>query len=1096
MSERRTKWKKATAFILLAVLIAILALPFLVTFGVTSEPKMASRVEKILGEKIALLDTQMKDALEGDHTAWLNMYGVPDDMILYRFESDTLQSWVNQFSVLNDDIKSRVLVPSLSNLRGNASLSDITKEASFVNYGPKWYLVKAIVEGDTRIIGGLEISDEIYRLKEGFSIQPLSVTGGTAIYAGDKPVFKITTDTIRGRTHGNALFSPTLYSDSTFFPSLGVMLTANVIIIILLAIVYLARALFIRKRWAVVLCRLGVLILPAYIYFILSSVTANSNIRLELYKINELSVYTGIVYVTVIGLIVSTLMLLGIVLEAIFRRNVLVERGLRFIFSAVAAVLLVLTTASLGFRKEADRVDVWANRLSMDRDISLEIKLRTEENTIANDPLIASLTMADGTDAIILNRISEQNLRSVSQDYDLSLLILRDNDPDPKAVAYFNDRIRSGEPIADGSRFLYSSDASGRARYTGIFLYFDENLGISRMMLGVEPKSYREGRGYDAILGLQSPGKVLIPPTYSYAKFIDGRLASYTGSYPYPTARTGNKLGHYIERGYSHIARQVADNEVIILSRQKTDTFEYFIATFFIGVVIFIIISTLIFPNHGRKRKERQKNYYKTRIGLVLYVSLIVTLLTLASISTIFVYNRNIASNRNMMSEQISSIKGLIESRIRHFGNLGDLRQQEIDALIEEIGTSTRTDITLYDRSGKVASSTNVEIFYRMIFGSRVDEEAYNNIVNKHWLYFAKKQKAGKRSYYMIYAPIINSAGEMMGIVSAPYNNDNNYDFETAAIIHTVSIFTVFVVLLILARIIITAVVDMMFKPLSEMGRKMNKTDISNPEYIEYDRDDEISALVKAYNVMVHDLSDSTKKLAQAERDKAWSNMARNVAHEIKNPLTPMKMQLQRIISLKSRNNPLWVERFDEAAKIFLDQIDILTDTANEFSTFAKLYTEEPAEIDIDRLIQDQVTMFDNRDNIKITYIGIDGAHIMGPKPQLTRVFVNLITNAIQAIEGMNDGEGRPDGQIFISLRLSQQDGFYDISIEDNGPGVAEENLGNLFVPEFTTKSSGSGLGLAICRNIIDKCGGDIQYSRSYTLQGACFTIHYPKMKI
>lgn len=1096
MADWRKTWKTATAFILLAALIALLVLPFILRFGVTSENKMAASIEQSLNEKLVLLDQQMEKAINGDKNAWLDVTGVPEDMIIYRYESDTLQSWVNQFTVLNDDIRTRTMIPNLSNLRDNASLSTIGSEPEFVNYGPKWYLVKSISDQGTRVIGGLEISDEIYRLKDGFSIQPLSVTGGTAICAAGKPVFKLLTATVRGRVHGNALFSPVLYSDSHLFPSIGVMMTVNIFIIILVAIIYLTRALFIRKRRAVIACGAGAVLLPVYVYLMLSSVTENSNIHLELYKINELSVYTGMIYAAVIGLIGSSLLLAGIVLQAKFHRNILAFRWVRFGFSALAAIFLVLSTAFLGFRKEEERVDVWANRLSMDRDIGLEMQLKSEENTIANDPLIATLTMTDGTEAIILNRISEQNLRSVSQDYDLSLLILRDNAPDPKAVAYFNERIRSGVPIADGSKFLYSSDASGKARYTGIFLYYDKNLGISRMMLGVEPRSYREGRGYDAILGLQSPGKVLIPPTYSYAKFIDGRLASYTGSYPYPTARTSGKTGHYIERGYSHIAKQISDNEVIILSRQKTDIFEYLMATFFIGMVLFIITSCLT-VRHRRRclREKKNNNYYKTRIALVLYVSLTFTLLTLAAISTLFVYNRNNISNKNMMADQISAIKGLIESRIRHYNSFDDLRHQELDALVEEIGSSTRNDITLYDRHGKVITSTNVEIFFRMILASRIDEEAYDNIVNRHWLYFAKKQKTGKRSYYMIYAPVMNASGEIIGLVSAPYNNENNYDFETAAIIHTVSIFTVFILLLIFARIIITAVVDMMFKPLSEMSRKMNKADLSNPEYIVYDRDDEISSLVRAYNVMVHDLAESTKKLAQAERDKAWSNMARNVAHEIKNPLTPMKMQLQRIISLKARNNPLWIERFDEAAKIFLDQIDILTDTANEFSTFAKLYTEEPAEIDIDRLIQDQVTMFDNRENIKITYVGIEGAHIMGPKPQLTRVFVNLITNAIQAIEGMNDGQGRPDGAIFISLRLSQQDGFYDISIEDNGPGVSEENLGNLFVPEFTTKSSGSGLGLAICRNIIQKCGGDIQYSRSYTLQGACFTIHYPKMK-
>ena len=110
------------------------------------------------------------------------------------------------------------------------------------------------------------------------------------------------------------------------------------------------------------------------------------------------------------------------------------------------------------------------------------------------------------------------------------------------------------------------------------------------------------------------------------------------------------------------------------------------------------------------------------------------------------------------------------------------------------------------------------------------------------------------------------------------------------------------------------------------------------------------------------------------------------------------------------------------------------------------------------------------------------------PRPQLTRVVVNLITNAIQAVDE-NKGEKR----LLVSLRNAAEDGFYEIVVEDNGPGVDQENQDKIFTPDFTTKTSGSGLGLAICRRIVDHCGGSISYSRSFALGGACFTVKYPK---
>jgi nitrogen fixation/metabolism regulation signal transduction histidine kinase len=268
----------------------------------------------------------------------------------------------------------------------------------------------------------------------------------------------------------------------------------------------------------------------------------------------------------------------------------------------------------------------------------------------------------------------------------------------------------------------------------------------------------------------------------------------------------------------------------------------------------------------------------------------------------------------------------------------------------------------------------------------------------------------------------------------------------------------------------------------------MGASDVDSLEYLEYDRDDEITTLVQSYNKMVSDLSDSTRKLAQAERDKAWSGMARQVAHEIKNPLTPMKLQLQRLIRLKQKGDPHWQDIFDEVAKVVLDHIDILSETANEFSTFAKLYTEEPTSMDLDLVLREEIAMFDNRENIQINYMGLKDAVATGPKPQLTRVFVNLINNAIQVVEEQGGGT------IQISLRNSSSgDGFYDIVFEDSGPGVASENVDKLFTPNFTTKSSGTGLGLAISRSILERCGARISYSRSFVLGGACFTIVYPK---
>jgi nitrogen fixation/metabolism regulation signal transduction histidine kinase len=468
----------------------------------------------------------------------------------------------------------------------------------------------------------------------------------------------------------------------------------------------------------------------------------------------------------------------------------------------------------------------------------------------------------------------------------------------------------------------------------------------------------------------------------------------------------------------------------------------------------------------------------------------------MTAISILFVYKRNEVNMHNLMTSRITTIQAFVERMARTASSWQSLNTPEFTAQLENIGNTTKSDISIFTPGGKVFKSTTPEVFERMIMGSRLDEEAYHNIRDLHQRFFIHREKVTDFSYWALYAPIFNDNGQMVAIISVPYT-DSNFDFRREAFFHGALIFNIFLLLLIGSLIFSTREVSSLFSPLIEMGKKMNAADINNLQYIIYKREDEISSLVDAYNRMVKDLSESTKKLAQAERDNAWSQMARQVAHEIKNPLTPIKLQIQRLIRLKEKNNPAWEERFDEVSAVVLEHIDILTETANEFSTFAKLYSEEPVLLDLDKTLKDQLLIFDNRENIRIEYVGLEEAFVMAPKPQLIRVFVNLITNAIQAVEIQQehdeDLEIQSEGRVFISLRKSTREGYYDITFEDNGPGVSEENLNRLFTPNFTTKSSGTGLGLAICRNIVEKCEGEIHYQRSFALGGAAFIVTIPK---
>ena len=1137
MTRRKPHTRKRTLW----WAIAAAALTVTAVLTLRSSPpdvgKAAERAEKDLVKRMEALDSQIETALAEDR-GWIGDLGLPRDMVLYRYVEDTLQSWCNQFPVKNDDITGKVVIQRLSRPMESISspLAEIGDIPSFVNYGQKWFIVKSRSKGPVRVIAGLEVMDTVdeddagginpkINPGRGYSIVPLSENGGSVVRIDGKPVFKIASESISGQgtfvspALFSKLFSPTIYADGRILNSLGVVLTLSLSIVAAVCLVFAFRKRILRRildgshprRRLAIHTALLILLLAgilAYTHFIFKSLILNSGITLELYRLSELNVYSLLVYLMLTCLLM-TVPLVGIMLEPPLKKLLGIRLDplsgtSRIVLAILFAAYIAATAGTLGFRKERDRVNMLANRLSMDRDISMELQLRLIEDKISSDQLISSLTVLPNSANIILNRIVESYMVGLSQDYDILVELFPENEKNPETISYFTGMVSGGTVIAEGTRFRYHRDAGGNSFYTGNFAYYNPGNGVTMMLLTVSPKSNREDRGYARILGYSAPGDVVLPARYSYAKYSFSKLVSYKGNYAYPTVLDeererellGVKGGYVRMNGYTHFINNVSEEDFILISRPNTVRSYYFVAFLFLTLILFFCLSFMnLFRN---RRKVKEKNYYKSRINASMMVALVMTLIALATVSVLFVYRRTNANLKYSMAEKTNSIQTLLEARCRFARDYTDWNTQEAGAALEDVSNTMKCDITLYTTGGKEFRSTTPEVFDRLLLGTRMNQDAFENIIYKNRRYYIGKEKTGDSETYFLYAPVFNSQGKMLAIMGAPFT-DESFDFKSEAVLHSITIVTVFLILLLLARLLMGRAVDKMFKPITEVGRKMNEVDINNLEYIVYERDDEVSSLVRAYNLMVHDLYNSTKQLTQAERDKAWATMARQVAHEIKNPLTPIKLQIQRLIRMKSNGNPAWGDRFDEISVEVLRQIDLLAETAGEFSTFAKLYTEEPVEIDLDKLLKEEIDLFDSHENIDFSYMGLEGAKVTGPKPQLTRVFVNLIGNSVQAIENAQneiaEKGGEPfRGKVTVSLRLSNKEGYYDIVFEDNGPGVSDENRSRLFTPNFTTKSNGTGLGLAICRNIVEKCEGEIFYSKSFSLKGACFTVRYPRI--
>lgn len=254
-------------------------------------------------------------------------------------------------------------------------------------------------------------------------------------------------------------------------------------------------------------------------------------------------------------------------------------------------------------------------------------------------------------------------------------------------------------------------------------------------------------------------------------------------------------------------------------------------------------------------------------------------------------------------------------------------------------------------------------------------------------------------------------------------------------------------------------------------------------EKIDYIRTDEMGALVDAYNKMVDQLDENIKLLAKTEREMAWREMAQQIAHEIKNPLTPMKLNLQfmqRAANIEDAED--FKLRFKETSDILIKQIDTLASTASLFSDFAKIPATDNEILNLSELVENTVKLFEDN-AIRFEYEIPSGIFLYTNKEQISRVLINILKNAKESISENARG--------VISVNMRKNIKNIAIAIKDNGTGIPEHLKERIFEPKFTTKSTGSGIGLAISKKIAESMGGEI-IVRSEENKGSEFIVLLP----
>ena len=346
-------------------------------------------------------------------------------------------------------------------------------------------------------------------------------------------------------------------------------------------------------------------------------------------------------------------------------------------------------------------------------------------------------------------------------------------------------------------------------------------------------------------------------------------------------------------------------------------------------------------------------------------------------------------------------------------------------------------------------------------------------------------QNFGKGQYALAYWYFYDSKGKPMLIANVVY--EKSYDRISELKITLKEISTGYILLFLVAAAMAFLLSRNITRSLDIITKRIRKTKLGQyNEPIEWQNSDEIGELVNEYNRMLKQLEISALKLAQSERESAWREMAQQVAHEIKNPLTPMKLRVQQLERTWKEKPEEFNGRLHAFSESMIEQIDALARIANEFSHFAKMPKPNLALENLDTTLHSVIELFDNVQQVKITYRAqlLHPALVLVDKDQLIRVLNNLLNNAIQAIP-----TGR-NGEIDVCLRVSEH--HVIVRIQDNGVGITQENKQRIFVPNFTTKSNGTGLGLAMVKTIVEQNQGSV-FFRSKEEKGASFFISLPR---
>ncbi|MEI6049789.1 MAG: ATP-binding protein [Bacteroidota bacterium] len=783
--------------------------------------------------------------------------------------------------------------------------------------------------------------------------------------------------------------------------------------------------------------------------------------------------------------------------------------NLAVIFSVIMGIYSLYLFTALSEKKLTEKLKIQAVTFSTENDPEAEHLLLDLWPVLSNDSTLAGMMKVDYFEKIDFERISNYLQEKYFTGYwrnfnfyppvlcrnDQSLWVGQGSEVMENCFSFFEDRIRRDGHQLTGTNFYFIDNQGGRSYYIGR-LFFKTHRGSAN---GLFIEFYSDVNvfqpGYSELLLDKKYNGYARLKDYSFAKYINGKIVLRNGEFPYDETdaayvEESRDYKFFNTEGFKHILYKNG-NATVLISRPELTAEDMIISFAYLFAFILLFFNLLLLIVRRPELKILLNLNFRQKLQLSFIGVLLFSFLLIGGVVASFTISQYQTKHNENLKEKLNSIYLELESKISMEKQISiDWRSSNytsLNDLLIKLSNVFKTDINLYDLYGFLIATSRPEIFFRDLTSRRINNMALINLADLTRSEYYQKEKIGSLEYISVYVPFFNTNNELIAYLNLPYfRMQNVLAKEISNLVVAVINFTLLLIVITMTLAVIIS--GRLTSPLMMLGEGLASVGVGRKsEHLVYKGNDEIGELVKQYNRMVDEIEDSTLKLANSEREYAWREMAKQIAHEIKNPLTPMKLNVQQLLKSWNDEAPGFEKKLEQFTLNQIEYIDNLSSIASAFSSFAKMPGTNPMEVNLLDQIKTTLELFKNTGNItfRVHWPHESKIIVYTDKEHLNGVFSNLFKNGIQSIPQGRDG--------LIKVNIDVKNDKVIVAISDNGAGIPEDLQKKLFTPNFTTKSSGMGLGLSIVKKYIESANGRIWFE-SEADKGTVFYVELPLM--